>query len=764
MAKRKTLGKYELQHELGRGGFATVYQARDTQLGREVALKLIHGNHASDAAFVERFQQEARTAAELHHAHLITVYDVGAVEGQLFLTMRLIRGPSLAAWLAEHGPLALAEALPLLQQVAQALDYLHAKKLVHRDLKPANILLEGEPPGWQATLADFGLVRSLESSANLTPTSGILGTPSYLAPEQADPKRWGPITAQTDLYALGVLLYHLLVGQPPFVGEAAALLYAHANEEPPLPTELNPQISAILRQALAKAPQERYARAGALVEAVQQVLTGQAQFKSEQIRLTHLLGEAQAARQRQDWLAVQSYCVEILKIDQSHPGTLEWMAEAMAGLAQANAAETQRRERQQGYDQAKQAIAAEQWPVAIEKLQAIVEAAPDFKDAAELLAQAHDEQGRAEAYNEAIALSEAEQWPEAARTWLRVVAGRPDYRQGEAVTRLLALLPELLNQMEQQQHDLTLARAALPLYDRLAEALYRRDWPQVVALTEQLMALAPEIPWLPAWLEETRQIERLSLLSPENFWTPTWLDEARRAAAEIAAPNPPPMGDTMTWEKDGKAMVRVPAGEFLYGDKKEKKSLPEFWIDKTPVTNAEYKRFLEANPKHPIPQVNQDWAKPYNWDTKNRTYPKDKADHPVVLVSWHDAVAYADWAGKRLPSEEEWEKAARGPNGRQYPWGDQPPTIELCNFNQNEQGTTPVGKYSPAGDSPYGCVDLAGNVWEWTNSDYDKERKVLRGGSWNYDEDYVRSAHRNDSQPDNRFNNVGCRCAVSPGS
>jgi formylglycine-generating enzyme required for sulfatase activity len=101
---------------------------------------------------------------------------------------------------------------------------------------------------------------------------------------------------------------------------------------------------------------------------------------------------------------------------------------------------------------------------------------------------------------------------------------------------------------------------------------------------------------------------------------------------------------------------------------------------------------------------------PYNWDRQSRTFPPYKAGHPVVLVSWHDAVAYAGWAGKRLPTEEEWEKAARGTDGRKYPWGDQELTPELCYFDRNVGGTTPVGRYSPQGDSPYGCVDMAGNV------------------------------------------------------
>jgi hypothetical protein len=122
--------------------------------------------------------------------------------------------------------------------------------------------------------------------------------------------------------------------------------------------------------------------------------------------------------------------------------------------------------------------------------------------------------------------------------------------------------------------------------------------------------------------------------------------------------------DTMVWKPDGKEMVRVPAGKFLYGNEKEERELPEFWIDKTPVTNAEYKRFLDANPEHPVPFDDDvsGYGKlfKFNWDRKSRSFAQDKADHPVVLVSWHDAVAYAKWAGKRLPTEQEWEKASRG--------------------------------------------------------------------------------------------------------
>ncbi|MCB9007985.1 MAG: SUMF1/EgtB/PvdO family nonheme iron enzyme [Ardenticatenaceae bacterium] len=152
-------------------------------------------------------------------------------------------------------------------------------------------------------------------------------------------------------------------------------------------------------------------------------------------------------------------------------------------------------------------------------------------------------------------------------------------------------------------------------------------------------------------------------------------------------------------KKSGKEFVRVPAGEFLYGDDKKKVYLDEFWIAKTPVTNAEYARFV-AETKAKFPGY---------W--KRSSPPAKLADHPVVNVSWHDAKAYAEWSGLELPTEEQWEKAARGTDGREYPWGNEW-RENHCNTRESDIGTTTtVGQFSPQGDSVYGCVDMAGNVW-----------------------------------------------------
>jgi len=241
----------------------------------------------------------------------------------------------------------------------------------------------------------------------------------------------------------------------------------------------------------------------------------------------------------------------------------------------------------------------------------------------------------------------------------------------------------------------------------------------------------------------------------------------------------------ITWPGDGKEMVFMAGGRFVMGSNngdpgyapEHEVEISAFYIDRWPVTHAEYKAFVDAT-GYPVPYYEVSWCDtgPYNWDPERRTYPEGKANHPMVLVTWEDAMAYAAWAGKRLPTEAEWERAARGLTGRRYPWGDDF-AVGLCNCTEAGLGqTSPVGYFSPQGDTPEGVVDLVGNVWEWTNTlyrpypyDADDGResrqasgfRVLRGASWRNDANVAHCLSRLDGDF-LFFNNVGFRCAVSP--
>ncbi|MCB2222741.1 MAG: formylglycine-generating enzyme family protein [Actinobacteria bacterium] len=276
----------------------------------------------------------------------------------------------------------------------------------------------------------------------------------------------------------------------------------------------------------------------------------------------------------------------------------------------------------------------------------------------------------------------------------------------------------------------------------------------------------------------------------------------------------------IVWAEDRREMALIPAGAFIMGtteadarqmvDEYEwslpwamaetpqrQETLPDFYLDVVPVTHDEYVRFLAANPDHPVPVVDEPGAEPYNWDEQSRRPPETLLDHPVVLVSWDDAHAYSRWVGKALPSEEQWEKGARGEDGRRYPWGDawdqerlncaeRLTTSEMLKVSQWQEWwaendtllqsvrTTAVGEF-PAGASPHGLLDMAGNVWEWCDSWYDaypgsqaehenfgRRFKVMRGGSWMGTRRNVRCAFRLRNPRETQLNNLGFRCASPP--
>jgi serine/threonine-protein kinase len=592
MTEPKRLGKYEILEEIGRGGFAVVYRARDTQLDRIVALKVLHPQLTTDSKFVQRFQQEARTAAGLRHPHIVTIHDVGEEAGQHYLAMAFLPGRTLDQWLAK-GPLPVEQAVSIVEQIAGALDAIHEQGLVHRDVKPGNIMLDD---AGQATLVDFGIVRAAEGT-RLTTTMAVLGTPEYMAPEQAELDEAAEVDWRADVYALGVVAYEMLVGRPPFAGRSpTAVLYKHVHERPPAPSTLNPdlpsELELALLKALTKGREDRFQQAGAFAAA-----------------LRHALLPERPARE---------------------PVPRPLLPER---------------------------------PV-----------------------------------REPVPRPQRRQMP---TKWL--VAGG-------AILALLLILG--------------------------------------VTLGPRLFGAGSAPPQAPA--EES--------------------------------PQEPALEPGITWTRpsDGMVMVHVPGGTFQMGSiegdpdaepaesPQHSVTLDAFWIDQTEVTNAQFGQCVEAGVCEA--PTTCDWGMP--------TYVHDKyADHPALCVDWHGAAAYCDWAGARLPTEAEWEYAARGSDSFVYPWGDSPPDSTLLNYAGNVGDTAKVGSY-PDGASWCGALDMAGNVWEWVDDWHGKypseaqtnptgqpagEARVYRGGSYADDHKCTRTACRYYSSPDNRMPAVGFRCAGEAG-
>ena len=290
--------RYELLDELGRGGMGVVYRARDTRLGREVALKvLLAGDYAADTERT-RFLREAKAVALLNHPSIVRVYDSGEVEGRVFFTMQFINGPSLQQRLAD-GPLPPHTAASIALTIGHGLAHAHELGLVHRDIKPANILLED---GVRPMLTDFGLVKALRAHSqralgdDLTRGGQVIGTPTYMAPEQARGDL-NAVGAHTDQYALGVLLYEMLTGQPPFnSGNLVQTLSRILTEEPQPPRGAPADLAAIALRALEKSPTNRYPDTVAMLADLQRYLDDEPVLAASPSMLR--LGRAWARRQR----------------------------------------------------------------------------------------------------------------------------------------------------------------------------------------------------------------------------------------------------------------------------------------------------------------------------------------------------------------------------------------------------------------------------------------------------------------------------------
>jgi eukaryotic-like serine/threonine-protein kinase len=264
-------GEYRLLRKLGAGGFGAVYEAEHPLLKRRAAVKVLHSNLGLDSTTVQRFIEEARSASQIRHRHIVDIFSFGTLpNGQYFYVMDLLEGAPLDRYLKEHGRLEPEVALPLLRPIASALDALHAASIVHRDLKPANIFLAWDSSGEVVPkLLDFGLVKLLAHPSVHTQSGVPMGTPFYMSPEQC---RGEQVDARADVYSFGVLCHELLTGAPPFTGDSAtAVLVAHVMKDPPKISELCPELSPELDEPvlrmLAKVPAERPASAGvALVE------------------------------------------------------------------------------------------------------------------------------------------------------------------------------------------------------------------------------------------------------------------------------------------------------------------------------------------------------------------------------------------------------------------------------------------------------------------------------------------------------------------
>ncbi|MCB9614241.1 MAG: SUMF1/EgtB/PvdO family nonheme iron enzyme [Sandaracinus sp.] len=707
--------RYVLGEELGRGQQGIVYVAEDRVLRRRVAMKLLAEPWATDAGIVARFVVEAQLTAQLEHPHIVPIHDAGRwLDGRPFYTMPLLSGRSLAERLDGIRAGATEPLVRLVRWFSSACMAIHAAHEVgvaHRDLKPGNLVVG---PTEELLVADFGLARFFREASTVqtdaplerTAIGSPVGTPFYMPPEQArgEHDATGP---WSDVYALGAILYELLTLRPPFVrGSFAELVVAILDETPRDPREVAPDrevprdLAELALRCLAKAPADRPPSAAALVETIEGWLDGRFESERRAAEIDLLFERAVASRiaaaqvgsalesrrrsLRERWVSTPEHA----PVDQKEP---LWLEEA--GLAEI---ERQREEHEAG---------------AIGALEAALRLRSDDRAARELLASLHLERRE------------------------RFVARREHERALEEERRARTVAPD---DVERRLH------APATLHVRCSGevqlARYEDEAGRRRPRTTGELARGVPVELAPGSYRLQSEVDTRVVYLPFELRA----GESREVCFVPESVRELPHG-----------LVLVHGGRTrVGGDEREEQvvDVASFALALYPVTCREYLVFLNEafadvdeglahapRPAHDAPSY---------WSVEDGAVvmPSRDADgdtwdprFPVFGVSAHDAEAFLAWRSTRdsvryrLPTELEWERAARGADGRLYPWGDRFDPA-LCKMRLSRAGgfsPEPVGAFA-TDVSPFGVRDLAGGIAEWTSSSYadDAGARCVKGGAW----------------------------------
>jgi formylglycine-generating enzyme required for sulfatase activity/predicted Ser/Thr protein kinase len=765
------LGRYEIIQELGRGAMGVVYKARDPNIDRLVAIKMISLEAGIDPKkakdLEDRFQREARAAGRLSHPNIVTIYDASTVEGQSFLAMEYIEGENLQDLIEAKHIFSLKDVASIGDQVAKALDYAHQQGIVHRDIKPANIMLTATG---QVKVADFGIARITESS--LTRSGLTVGTPSYMSPEQVAGQK---VDGRSDQFSLGATLYELLSGEKAFLGDSISTVVYRIMNESPIPLrQANPTlpeaVDAIIRKAMAKNPADRYPHVADLGRDLLALESGAPTSFAAAPSLNATYADSPGTTRFVDKAQTRA-----LLLGGAAAGTMESVAR---GPVAAVPLRKSRLAMIIGGGLAVVALGlglfvllrptAPPAPVAIP---APAPAPPPVAVAPTPIAPPPPEEKPAPKLPQLQEL-------------LTVKDVRPDGRPVGPSTQFLASDPKVVllafgTDLKEQR------RVRVRWFDPDGKEIPSSGVPKLVldgkggwrawaGLT--LAGSAKAGRWKVEFTlgDDIETALSFNVTQPVPSAVPVEVAKAPTAPPTIPPPAAGPRpGAIQKHGKDEAEMVYIPPGTFTMGDTHgdgdpaekpaSKVTLNGFWIDRFDVTFDQFAKFVQA----------ANYKPQGNWEQQKGR----GGNHPVVNVTWNDALAYCRWVDKRLPTEAEWEYSARGQESRKYPWGDQwDPSRARFRGNRGGATTAPVGNY-PTGASPFGVLDMAGNVWQWTASlekpypyvatDGREDlrasgSRVSRGGSWLGDSEFLRTATRDFLSPTSKNDKLGFRCTQNP--
>lgn len=739
------LGRYEIQDLLGVGGMGSVYRAFQPALNRVVAIKVLPAALAANPNFAARFQREAQTAAALQHPHIVSIYDYGTEHGVSYVVMPLLAGGTLSERIQAGEKFSLAQISDLLNKVGSALDYAHQSGVVHRDIKTTNIMFDNHRTPF---LVDFGIAKLMDDTAvTLTQQGSSPGTPLYMAPEQW---KGDPVSPLSDQYALAVVIYRLTVGELPFVADnPRALMYKHLETAPPPPHLANPtvpiSVSAVLLRALSKGPEERFSTVSEFAHAFHDAYT--MEHKAPAIQQPYLppappppvVPEVKPTYQQPvAWVVGGLLLVGIAiliaflvlgrggddkKVSTTAPDVSPSVAVAVDNTPDTTSTST---------DTPTLTITPS------ETVEVVVDETPSPIETSDTPTQATQITTTIEPSHTATDTPT----PETRSTTLLITGAETE-------------TPTATDTPDTPTATLTHTPTATPTNtptDTTTPTYTPTDTDTPTNTPTPTNTDTPTITPSPTPTATDTP-------TPTATWTPT----ATLTETPTFTPSPTATEEPqyVIQEVNGVPMVLVPAGCFEMGSNRQIDELPinqqcfdtPFWIDQYEVSNGQFSNL---------------------GGRASRSSTWTQADRPRENISWQEATEFCQLRGMRLPTEAEWEYAARGSENLTYPWGDEFTSENVHFFGNANSQTAPIGSYLN-GISWVGAYDMAGNVAEWVSSSYQPypfdardgrenrndvlSERVARGGSHADGSTLVTTTSR---YPANRRiigNNIGFRCA-----
>lgn len=664
-------------------------------MGRVVALKVMFPHLVANADYLKRFMREAKISTELEHPNIVKGLAFGESAGLYFFAMEFVNGKSLKDVVKEVGILSEKEATTIILKVAEALKYAESRALVHRDIKPENIMLTQEGI---PKLCDLGLAKSSDSDMSLTHTGMVVGTPYYISPEQALSQK--DLDIRSDIYSLGITFYYLVTAEVPYQGDSVVnIISQHLTGDIASPREKNADLSdnmcQIITKMMAKDREKRYQTAQELIVDLHRFLRGEKPIAGQSVPHPPSVATQPSPTPATDALP---RIVSTMRKDKEKELEQTAIAPPKAG------------------DQTQNHL-AEKTPRLEKQSRSSALPAPDKDTSKNDISQANT-----------VCMSSAEAHVQQEVEPARAISQQEDSRQ-----LIEKLEQRVAKQASQRAGKKIRATAAMFLLAVMAGASY------LAYLNKQAIS-----EWAEHWLHPAAIQTPVSY--PVYVAGETWQQAQQQflqAQKNIATGTPATINMALV------KAATFPMGS-VEGEEDEpviKVQLATYYIDKYEVCNRDYAEFCKACGH----------ARPPHWPAEGLA--ADKDNYPVVNVSFYDASLYAQWAGKRLPSEAEWEYAMKGENATEYPWGKEyrdgyanVAKAQLQKVTAFERGKTSLGIFN-----------MAGNVWEWTASNYgDSDRdKVIKGGSFLSQPNQARASYRDGFLTYARRHDIGFRCAVS---